>query len=159
MVLIMVFGQAEAVKFSSIIKMILEDTTMELNNHKPPQHIHDDKNGLDYTLCGDYYLPDLGVEPGYPLGKYGMMRMQYLKEHHPGLYTRLLLSGKLNDDLHQADVQARHLLDTMIPQMAKEAGVTEELKMTDQLRWVGMMNAIKSQVEEIIYNDIVFRKM
>ena len=79
-----------------------------------------------------------------------------MKEHRPGLYTRLLLSGKLNDDLHQADLQAQHLLDTMIPQMAKEAGVTEELKMTDQLRWVGMMNAIKSQVEEIIWNEIVY---
>ena len=121
-----------------------------------PKHIHDDKNGVDYTLHGDYYLPDLGVEPGYPLGKYGMMRMQYLKEHRPGLYTRLLLSGKLNDDLHQADLQAQHLLNTMIPQMTKEAGVTEELKMTDQLRWVGMMNAIKSQVEEIIWNEIVY---
>ena len=88
------------------------------------KHIHDDKNGLDYTLHGDYYLPDLGVEPGYPLGKYGMMRMQYLKEHRPSLYTRLLLSGKLNDDLRQADVQAHQLLDTIIPKMAKEAGVS-----------------------------------
>lgn len=98
-----------------------------------PKKIHDDKNGLDYILCGDYYLPDLGVEPGYPLSKYGMVRMQYLKEHRPGLYTRLLLSGKLNDDLHQADVQAQHLLETMIPQMAKEAGVTERLKMVSML--------------------------
>ena len=122
-----------------------------------PKKIHDDKNGLDYTLCGDYYLPDLGVEPGYPLGKYGMVRMQYLKEHRPGLFTRLLLSGKLNDDLHQADVQAQHLLETMIPQMAKEAGVTEDLKMTDQLRWVGMMNAIKHQAEEIIWNEVVYK--
>lgn len=121
------------------------------------KHIHDEKTGLDYTLHGDYYLPDLGVEPGYPLGKYGMMRMQYLKEHRPGLYTRLLLSGKLNNDLHQADVQAQNLLDTMIPQMAKEVGVTEQLKMTDQLRWVGMMNAIKNQVEEIIRSQIVYR--
>lgn len=120
-----------------------------------PKHIHDEKNGLDYTLHGDYYLPDLGVEPGYPLGKYGMERMKYLEEHRPGLYTRLLLSGKLNDDLHQADIQAQHLLDTMIPQMAKEAGVTEHLKMTDQLRWVGMMSTFKAQVEEIIWNEIV----
>lgn len=122
-----------------------------------PKKIHDDKNGLDYTLCVDYYLPDLGVEPGYPLGKYGMVRMQYLKEHRLGLYTRLLLSGKLNDDLHQADVQAQHLLGTLIPQMAKEAGVTEQMKMTEQLRWVAMMNAIKSQVEEIIWNEIVYK--
>ena len=122
-----------------------------------PKHIHDEKNGLDYTLRGDYYLPDLGVEPGYPLGKYGMVRMQYLKEHRPGLYTRLLLSGKLYDDLHQVDVQAQHLLDTMIPQMAKDAGVTERMKMTDQLRWVGMMNALKAQVEEIIWSEIVYK--
>ena len=119
--------------------------------------IHDDKNGLDYTLHGDYYLPDLGVEPGYPLGKYGMIRMQYLQEHRPALYNRLLLSGKLNDDLHQTDVQAQHLLDTMIPQMAKDAGVTEHLKKTDQLRWVGMMNTIKAQVEEIIWSEIVYK--
>ena len=120
------------------------------------KHIIDENNGLSYTLHGDYYLPDLGVDPGYPLGKYGMLRMQYLQEHRPGLYTRLLISGELNDDLHQADVQAQHLLDTMIPQMAKEAGVTEQLKMTDQLRWVGMMNAIRSQVEEFIWNEIVY---
>ena len=119
------------------------------------KHIHDDKNGLDYTLHGDYYLPDLGVEPGYPLGKYGMMRIQYLKEHRPSLYTQLLLSGKLNDDLHQADVQAHQLLDTIIPKMAKEAGVSEQMKMTDQLRWVGMINNIKAQVEEIIWHEIV----
>lgn len=120
------------------------------------KHIIDENNGLSYTLHGDYYLPDLGVDPGYPLGKYGMLRMQYLQEHRPGLYSRLLLSGELNDDLHQADVQAQHLLDTMIPQMTKEAGVTEQLKMTDQLRWVGMMNAIRSQVEEFIWNEIVY---
>lgn len=122
-----------------------------------PKHIHDDMNGLDYNLHGDYYLPDLEVDPGYPLGKYGMARMDYLKEHRPGLYTRLLLSGRLYDDLHQADVQAHNLLDTMIPRMAKEAGVTEYLKMMDQLRWVGMMNAIKSQVEEIIWNEIIHK--
>ena len=86
-----------------------------------------------------------------------MVRMQYLKEHRPGLYTRLLLSGKLNDDLHQTDVQAHHLLDMLISQMAKETGVTEELKMTDQLRWIGMMNAIKPQVEEIIWHEIVYK--
>lgn len=81
--------------------------------------------------------------------------MQYLEEHRPGLYARLL-SGKLNDDLHQTEMQAQYMLDTMIPQMVKEAGVTEQMKMTDQLSWVGMMNAIKNQVEETIYNDIVF---
>ena len=83
---------------------------MELNNQKLPQHIHDDKNGLNYTLCGDYYLPDLGVESEHHMGKYGIMRMQYLQEYQLGLYTRLLLSGKLNDDLNQNDEQAQRLL-------------------------------------------------
>ena len=86
-----------------------------------------------------------------------MARMKYLQEQGPGLYTRLLLSGKLNDDLHQTDVQVHHLLDVMIPQMAKEAGVTEELKIEDQLRWVGMMNVIKNQVEEIVWSEVVYK--
>ena len=115
------------------------------------------KNGIHYTLHGDYYLPDLEVDSGSPLGKYGMARMDYLKEHRPGLYTRLLLNGRLYDNLHQTDVQAQHLLDTMIPQMAKDAGVTERMKMTDQLRWVGMMNALKAQIEEIIWSEIVYK--
>ena len=113
------------------------------------------KNGIHYTLHGDYYLPDLEVDPGYPIGKYGMARMKYLEEQRPGLYTRLLLSGKLNDDLHQTDVQAHYLLDTMITQMAQEAGITEALKAVDQLRWVSMMNVVKAQVEEIIFAEIV----
>ncbi len=104
------------------------------------------------TIC-----PIFGVDPGYPLGKYGMARMDYLKEHRPGLYTRLLLNGRLYDNLHQTDVQAQHLLDTMIPQMAEDAGVTEQLKMADQMRWVGMMNAIKTQVEDIIWSEIVYK--
>lgn len=87
-----------------------------------------------------------------------MVRMQYLKEHRPGLYTRLLLSGKLNDDPHQADVHAQYLLYTMILKMAKEAGVTGQMKMTDQLRWVGMMNAIKNQAEEITWETIVYKQ-
>ena len=84
-----------------------------------------DENGFYYSLVGDYYLPNIEVGHGYALGKYGMARMEYLKNHRPGLYTRLLLSGKLYEDLHQVDEQAQHLLDTMIPQMAKDAGVTE----------------------------------
>ncbi len=116
-----------------------------------------DENGFNYSLVGDYYLPDIEVGHSYALGKYGMARMEYLKTHRPGLYTRLLLSGKLYEDLRWVDEQAQHLLNTVIPQMAKEAGVTEQMKMIDQLRWVGMMNAIKAQVEEIIMNEIVNR--
>ena len=121
-----------------------------------PSRIHDNKNGLNYTLVGDYYLPNLGIESSQPIGKYGRARMKFLKEHRSGLYSRLLLSGKLYDDLHEVDAEAQRLLDQMIPQMAAEAGVNEDLKAADPMRWVGMMNTIKAQVEEIICNNIVF---
>ena len=121
-----------------------------------PSRIHDSTNGLDYTLVGDYYLPDIEIKVSQPLGNYGRARMKYLKEHRPGLYSRLLLSGKLYDDLCEVDAEAQHLLDEMIPQMAAEADVNEDLKAADPIRWVGMMNTIKAQVEEIIWSDIVF---
>ena len=121
-----------------------------------PTRIHDSKNGLDYTLVGDYYLPDIEIEASQPLGKYGRARMKYLKAHRPGLYSRLLLSGKLYDDLNEVDAEAQRRLDQMIPQMAAEAGVNEDLKAADPMRWVGLMNTIKAQVEEIIWNTIVF---
>ena len=121
-----------------------------------PSKIHDSQNGLNYTFVGDYYLPDIEIEASQPLGKYGSARMKYLKEHRPGLYSRLLLSGKLYNDLHEVDANAQRLLDQMIPQMAAEAGVDEGLKAADPMRWVRMMNAIKAQVEEIIWSDIVF---
>ena len=119
------------------------------------KHIHDEKNGLDYTLHGDYYLPDLRVDSDQPLGKYGRARLRYLQEHRSNVYTRLLLSGKLYADLHQVDAGAEHLLDTTIPQMAKDSGITEALKASDPMKWVGMMNTIKAQVEEIIWNELI----
>ena len=72
------------------------------------------------------------------------------------MYNRLLLSGKLYDDLNEVDAEAQRLLDQMIPQMAAEAGINEDLKAADPMRWVGMMNTIKAQVEEIICNNVVF---
>mgnify|MGYP004705695251 FL=1 len=121
-----------------------------------PSKVHDSQNGLNYTLVGDYYRPDIEIEVSQPLGKYGRARMKYLKEHRPGLYSRLFLSGKLYDDLHEADSEAQRLLDEMIPQMAAAAGINEDLKAADPMRWVGIMNAIKAQVEEIICNNVVF---
>lgn len=119
------------------------------------KHIHDEKNGLHYILNGDYYLPDITVEPGKPLGKYGRARLRYLKEHRSDVYSRLLLSGKLFDDLNETDAEAKRLLETMIPTMAKQAGITEKLKAADPMKWIGLMNAIKAQVEEIIWNELI----
>ena len=129
---------------------------MEMNRENElPLHIHDERNGLDYTLHGDYYLPDIEVDPGQPIGKYGRARLRYLQEHRSIIYNQLLLSGKLSDDLHRADEEAERLLDMMLSQMAKDAGVTEMLKASDPMKWVGMMNAIKAQVEEIIWNELI----
>ena len=122
-----------------------------------PSKIHDHNNDLDYMLVGDYYLPELKPFEAPPLGKYGRMRLRYLKEHRPCTYTALLLSGKFYDDLHDADETAQRMLDQLIPQMAKDADVTEEMKASDPMRWIGMMNMIKAQVEEIIFSKVIYR--
>lgn len=122
-----------------------------------PSKIHDHNNDLDYMLVGDYYLPELKPFEAPPLGKYGRMRLRYLKEHRSCTYTALLLSGKLYDDLHDADETAQRMLDQLIPQMANDADVTEEMKASDPMRWIGMMNMIKAQVEEIIFSKVIYR--
>ena len=90
--------------------------------------IHDDQNGLDYVRAGDYYIPDIRLPHQKPVGKYGRMRKRYLEQHRPVLYNRLILNGKLNDELYQADQAANEFLTSLIPQLAKDAGVTEQLK-------------------------------
>lgn len=113
---------------------------------------------LDYVKVGDYYLPDLtlGPQPDRSLGKYGLLRRQYLKEHRPGLYNRLALNGTLYTHLLETEDAAQDLLDSMMPGMAKEAGATEELKARDPMRWVGLMNCCKAQVEEIIFAELIY---
>ena len=120
-----------------------------------PASIHDFRNGLNYTLHGDYYLPDITIEPGKPLGKYGRARLQYLKEHRSNDFTRLLLSGKLYVDLNETDAEAERLLEATIPMMVKQACVTEKLKAVDPSQWIGMMNAFKAQVEEMIWKELI----
>ena len=119
--------------------------------------IHDDQNGLDYKCVGDYYIPDIRLTQHKVIGKYGRMRRRYLEQHRPILYNRLVLSGKLNDELYQTDQASNALLDALIPQIAKGAGVTEELKAQNQMRWVGMMNTVKVQAEEIVLQRVVYR--
>ena len=113
---------------------------------------------LKYNRCGDYLIPDMGLNDEDLMlpGRYGLMRCNYLKEHRPGLYTRLLLSGQLMQHLHEVDRAAAQIMDVMLPQIAKEAGITETLKSTDPLKWVDMMNAITAQIEEIILVELVY---
>ena len=115
------------------------------------KQIYDEKNGMSYTLHGDYYLPDLVLreeEPTY--GKYGMLRKQFLKEHRSARYQYLLLIGKLNEHLNQTDQEAREQVETLMEQMTEKQGVTEELKAQDQMEWVRLMNNIKASAEEIV---------
>ena len=122
------------------------------------KQIYDEKNGLNYTLHGDYYLPDLEIneeEPTY--GKYGMLRKIYLQEHRKGLYLELVLAGKLNEHLHQIDKECNQMIDRLVEQMKEKQGVTEELKMQDQMAWVGRMNNIRACAEEIVYKTILYR--
>ena len=121
------------------------------------KQIYDEKNGLSYTLYGDYYLPDLEIneeEPTY--GKYGIMRKQFLKEHRNVRYQYLILTGKLTEHLNQVDKEAREKVEMLVEQMAEQWGVTEELKMQDQMEWVRRMNNIKATAEEIVYKNIIF---
>ena len=121
------------------------------------KQIYDEKNGMSYTLHGDYYLPDLVLreeEPTY--GKYGMLRKQFLKEHRLARYQYLLLTGKLNEHLNQTDQEAREQVEMLMKQMAEKQGVTEELKVQDQMKWVGLMNNIKVSAEEIILKNMVY---
>ena len=114
---------------------------------------------LTYTKCGDYYIPDLvldGDEEDHPLGKYGRLRETFLHEHHHGTYTSMLLTGRLNDHLDEIDQSSTEMMERVIAQMAKAEGVTEALKATDQMAWVGKMNSIRHRAEEIVLSDLVY---
>ena len=119
------------------------------------KQIYDEKNGLSYTLHGDYYLPDLGInEEESTYGKYGIMRKQFLKEHRSARYQYLVLTGKLTEHLNQVDKEAREKVEMLVEQMAEQWGVTEELKMQDQMEWVRKMNNIKNIAEESVLKII-----
>lgn len=120
------------------------------------KQIYDEKNGLSYTLHGDYYLPDLEIieeEPAY--GKYGIMRKQFLKEHRSARYQYLVLTGKLTEHLNQIDKEVREKVEMLVEQMAEQWGVTKELKMQDHMEWVRRMNNIKSVAEEVVLKNLL----
>lgn len=121
------------------------------------KHIYDEKNGLSYTLHGDYYLPDLVLNEEEPIyGKYGMLRKQFLKEHRLAKYQYLLLTGKLTEHLNQIDQEARKQVEILMEQMVKKQGATEELKAQDQMKWVRLMINIKSSAEEIVVKNTIY---
>ena len=121
------------------------------------KQIYDEKNGMSYTLHGDYYLPDLVLREEEPIyGKYGMLRKQFLKEHRSARYQYMLLIGKLNEHLNQIDQEVREQVETLMEQMTEKQGVTEELKAQDQMEWVRLMNNIKASAEEIVLKNMIY---
>ena len=115
------------------------------------------ENGIHYTLYGDYYFPDIAATDSHAsIGHYGRMRKAYLEEHRPGLYTRLVLSGKLYEHLAETDQVCRDRMERMIALMAGAEGINEKLKASDQLGWISRMNSIRHRVEEIVLDELVF---
>ena len=115
------------------------------------------ENGIDYILVGDYYIPDLKLpEENRPIGRYGRLHREYLKQEHPARYSSLILTGKLWTYLADLNEQAEERLDLIIEQMKAAEGVTEELKARNQLEWVGRMNNIRNRAEEIIRSEITY---
>ena len=121
------------------------------------KQIYDEKNGLSYTLHGDYYLPDLELNEEEPVyGKYGIMRKQFLKEHRSARYQYLVLTGKLTEHLNQVDKEVREKVEMLVEQMAEQWSVTEELKMQNQMEWVRRMNNIKNVVEGMVLLEMIY---
>ncbi|MBR7141942.1 MAG: TnpV protein [Clostridia bacterium] len=120
-------------------------------------------DSLYETLGGTYreenghFIPDVTLpeQTNYQIGKYGRMHLDYIKQHRRGRYTTLLTEGKLNSHLHEIDVQANEMLETIIPRLADERDIDEDLKARDMLCWIAEMNNIKASAEEIILREVV----
>lgn len=118
----------------------------------------ENKYGIEYTKVGDYYMPNLvlGKEEKIVLNKYGRMRLNFLKENKKAEYTIMFVNGTLNKHLKDIQETAQTRVDIIIEQLKKQNNLTEEMKNTDQLYWVSMMNNFKNTAEEIILNELIY---
>ena len=116
------------------------------------------KTGISYTLVGDYYLPNLVLkqEEKVILNKYGRMRLNYLKTHKKAEYTILFMNGELNKHLKEIQETATRRVNQIIAELKAQSSLTEDMKNTDMLYWVGTMNSIKAQAEEIIFSELIY---
>ena len=114
--------------------------------------------GGTYRVKNGHFIPDITLpeQTDYQIGKYGRMHLNYIKQHRRGMYTTLLTEGKLNARLHEIDIEANEMLETIIPRLSTERGVDEDLKARDTLRWVAEMNNIKASAEEIVLREVVY---
>lgn len=119
--------------------------------------IYDENNGFWYAKQGDYYLPELALPPEEekPIGIWGQWHLQYLKEYKQLVYINLMTSGRLNKYLASVDEQAKDMFSWLLNDYADRQGITERLKAENQIKWIGMMNNIRSTVEEIVLTDLI----
>lgn len=121
------------------------------------KYITDENTGINYTLVGDVYIPNLvSTDTNYEIGYWGRKHKEYIKQYKPAFYTTLLTQCKLNSYLHDVDVRATEMYDTLVKQLAKQEGVTEKLKSTDMMLWVQKMNNISNRATEIVNTNIVY---
>lgn len=128
-----------------------------MNNELPKTKI-DEKTGISYTLKGDYYIPNLALpkQEKITLNKYGRMRLNYLKEQKKTLYTELVMNGTLTKHLKEIQETAENRVNLIINELKEKSNLTEDMKNTDQLTWVGTMNAIKEQAEETVFSELIY---
>ena len=124
------------------------------------KHIIDEKTGISYTLCGDYYLPDLALpeEKYYELGRFGRAKFRYLQKCHKVLLTSLRTSGTLNEYLHSVDEDCEEMFSRLVKQYAEREGVTEQMKADKMMKWVGLMNNIRSGAEEVVMREYIYEE-
>ena len=128
-----------------------------MNNELPKTKI-DEKTGIEYHLEGDYYIPNLVMpeQEKITLNKYGRMRLNYLKENKKAEYSIMLMDGTLNSHLKEIQETATERVERIIKQLKSKSNLTEDMKNTDMLYWVGMMNNYKNQAEEIVFNELIY---
>ena len=130
-----------------------------MENVELKERFIDERTRIEYIRCKDYYLPNLVMpeeNTNYQIGKYGRMKLNYLKNHKKVEYSIMLIDSKLNRYLHEIDVVCTDRVKSIIAELAKQENVTEELKATNQLEWVQAMNNIKNRAEEIVFNEVIY---
>ena len=121
------------------------------------KYITDENTGISYTLVGDVYIPNLvSTDTNYKIGYWGRKHKEYIKQYKPAFYTTLLTQCKLNSYLHDVDVRAAEMYDTLVKQLAKQESVTEKLKATDMMHWVQAMNNISNRAREIVNEKLIY---
>lgn len=129
-----------------------------MKNEELKKEITDEKTGIDYTLVGDYYLPNLKLEQeeNITLNKYGLLRLDYLKKHKKVELSIMFMNMTLNKHLKEVQELAQTRVHELVEQLKAKSGLTEDMKNTDMLYWVGTMNAIKNQAEEIVLKELIY---